>query len=73
MMLFIVGFALIVICNMFYFYDCLRHSYAPAIREELIDKTNKVDISGDEMSVEERDTITEDLQTIEDWKAGKLT
>ena len=73
MVLFYVGFVLIVICNIFYLYDCIRHTSAPAIPEELIDKAHKVDISDDVMSNEERDTITEDLKTIEDLKAGKLT
>ena len=73
MMIFYVGFVLILICNIFYFYDCLRHTYAPAIREEDIDKAQKVDITNDVMSTEERDIIAEDLSTIEDLKAGKLT
>ena len=73
MMIFYVGFILILICNIFYLFDCLRHTYAPAIKEEDIDKAAKVDITNDVMSNEEKDTIAEDLKTLEDLKAGKLT
>lgn len=73
MMIFYVGFVLILICNIFYLFDCIRHCSNPAIREEDIDKAAKVDITNDVMSTEEKDTIAEDLKTLEDLKAGKLT